>query len=76
MIDLICGLESEKIVSEAQLHRNACGAGAVAASIGAAVAMGAERALLLGHISSAEVSERLWGRESNESVGYAGIVFG
>ncbi len=76
IIDLICGLEPGKIVAEAELHRNACGAGAVAATIGAAVEMGAKRALVLRHICSAEVGERLWGRQSSESVGYAGIVFG
>ncbi len=76
MIDLICRLESEKIVAEAELHRNACGAGAVAATVGAAVQMGAKRAKLLSHICSAQVSERLWGQQSSESVGYAGIVFG
>ncbi len=48
----------------------------IAATIAAAVQMGAERAKLLSHISSAEVSQRLWGRKSSESVGYAGIVFG
>ena len=76
IIELICGLESEKIVAEAELHRNACGAGAVAATVGAAVQMGAKRGKLLSHICSAQVSERLWGRQSSESVGYAGIVFG
>ncbi len=76
IIDLICRLESEKIVAEAELHRNACGAGAVAATVGAAVQMGAKRAKLLSHICSAQVSERLWGQQSSESVGYAGIVFG
>ncbi len=76
IIDLICGLESQKIVSEAKLHRNACGAGAVAATIAAAVQMGAERTLVLSHICSAQVSEKLWGRESSESVGYAGVVLG
>ena len=76
IIELICGLESEKIVSEAQSRRNAWGAGAVAARVAAAVQMGARRALVLSHISSAQVSERLWGEKSTESVGYAGIVFG
>ena len=76
IIELICGLESQKIVGEAQMHRNACGAGAVAATIAAAVQMGAQRAKLLSHISSAQASERLWGRKTSESVGYAGIVFG
>ena len=76
IIELICALESQKIVAEALLHRNACGAGAVAATIAAAVQMGAARANLLSHISSAQVTQRLWGRKSSESVGYAGIVFG
>ncbi len=76
MIELICGLESEKIVAEAQLHRNACGAGAIAATVAAAVQMGAKHAKLLSHTCSAQVSENLWGQQSSESVGYAGIVFG
>ncbi len=76
IIELICGLESEAIVSEAQLRRNACGAGAVAASVAAAAQMGARGALVLSHICSAQVSERLWGEKSTESVGYAGIIFG
>ena len=76
MIELICGLESEKIVAEAQLQRNACGAGAIAATAAAALQMGAKHAKLLSHTCSAQVSEKLWGQQSSESVGYAGIVFG
>ena len=76
IVELICGLESGKIVPEAQLRRNACGAGAVAASVASAAQMGASRGLVLSHICSAQVSERLWGEQSSESVGYAGIVFG
>ena len=76
IIDLICRLESQQIVGEAQLHYNACGAGAVAATVAAAVEMGATRADLLSHICSAEVTEKLWGQQSSESVGYAGFVLG
>ena len=57
-------------------HSNACGAGAVAATIGAAKETGARRAVVLSHICSAEVSEELLGQQSSESVGYSGIVFG
>ncbi len=76
IIELICRLESQKIVAQAQLQRNACGAGAVAATIGAATEMGAKQAKLLSHTCSAQISERLWGQQSSESVGYAGIVLG
>ncbi len=76
IIDLICRLESQNIVSQAQLHHNACGAGAIAATVAAAVQMGAQRAELLSHICSAQIAEKLWGQQSSESVGYAGLVFG
>jgi len=76
IIDLICRLEAEKVVAQAQAHSNACGAGAVAAVIAAARETGARRAVVLSHVCSAEVTEKLWGQQSSESVGYAGIVFG
>ena len=76
IIDLICRMQADKVVAQAQADRSACGAGAVAATIAAARENGADRAVVLGHVSSAEVAEQLWGRGSSESVGYAGIVFG
>ncbi|NIA07375.1 MAG: AmmeMemoRadiSam system protein B [Actinobacteria bacterium] len=76
LIDLICRLEAEKVVAQAQSQRSACGAGAVAATIGAARENAATKAVVLSHVCSAEVSEKLWGQQSSESVGYAGIVFG
>ena len=76
IIDLVCALEAEKIVAHAQAHSNACGAGAVAAVIAAARVTGATKALVLSHICSAQVTQQLWGQQSSESVGYAGIVFG
>ena len=76
IIDLICRLESHNIVAQAQLRHNACGAGAVAATVAAAVQMGAKQAKLLSHICSAQIAEKLWHQQSSESVGYAGLVFG
>lgn len=76
IIDLICRLEAEEVVTQAQKHSNACGAGAVAATIAAAKETGARRAVVLSHICSAEITEELLGQQSSESVGYAGIVFG
>lgn len=76
IIDLICLLEAEKVVAEAQVHSNACGSGAVAAVVAAAKEVGAMRAVVLSHVCSAEVTEKLWGQQSSESVGYAGIVLG
>ena len=76
IIDLICRLEAEKVVAQAQAHNNACGAGAVAATTGAARESAATKAVVLSHTCSAEVTEKLWGQPSSDSVGYAGIVFG
>ena len=72
MIDLILSLAPEQIVPEAELHGNACGAGAVAATVAAVRHLGADGATLLQHTTSHEVPG---GRGGFDSVGYAGIVF-
>jgi AmmeMemoRadiSam system protein B len=65
-------LEADRIVPEAAEHQNACGAGAVAATVAAARKLGAQEGILLSHITSAEV---MGAADANDSVGYAGIVF-
>ena len=75
LIDLICRLEAEKVVAQAQSQRSACGAGAVAATIAAARENTATKAVVLSHVCSAQITQQLWGQQSSESVGYAGIVF-
>jgi AmmeMemoRadiSam system protein B len=72
MIDLVLTLEPEKIVPESRSHQNACGAGAVAATLAAVRHLGADRAVLLQHTTSYEVTGKAGG---SDSVGYAGIVF-
>ena len=76
IIELMLQMQGDEIVAQAQTNANACGAGAAAATVGAAEQMGAAKGVLLSHISSAEVAERLWGEDSSDAVGYAGIVFG
>jgi AmmeMemoRadiSam system protein B len=70
-IELVCSLRGKEVVPEAVNRRNACGSGAVAATLGAVVALGATEGILLDHTTSAEV---LPGDQS-DSVGYAAIVF-
>lgn len=78
MIDCLISMRAEDIVGEAATHHNACGAGALAASVAACRACGAQRGILLDYRTSADVeSSRGWfGRTGSEDmVGYAGVVF-
>ena len=74
-IDLAVALEAEKMVENALEKTNACGPGAVAAAVSAARTLGKDKGVLLAHTDSNEIMERKFGRSSEESVGYAGIVF-
>ena len=76
VLELICGLKESRIVPTAMSDRSACGAGAVAATVAAARQMGAEKAIVLEHTSSAEIARDLWGQDSSDSVGYAAVVLG
>ena len=72
IIELAVQMQTASIVPEAVQHRNACGAGAIAATVAAAQALGAERGYMLEHITSHEVMPE---RRAADAVGYAGIVF-
>ena len=74
-IDLALKMESAAVLENAEENMNACGAGAGAAVIAAAKAMGKSEGILLGHTHSEEVMREKYGRHSEESVGYAGIVY-
>ena len=74
-IDLVCALRADDLVPEATAHHNACNSGAAAATIAAAMALGAETGVLLEHTTSAEVLEGKVPGEQTDSVGYAGVVF-
>lgn len=71
-IELVCDMRTAQIVEEAMTRRNACSAGAVAATMAAVRGLGATRGVLLEHTTSSDV---LAGGEMSDSVGYAGIVF-
>lgn len=74
IIDLCMAMDADRVVPEAIEHRNACGAGAIAATITAAQALGADHATLCRHTTSAEVLGERPGTAAR-SVGYAGICF-
>ena len=74
-IDLALELDPQAILSNAAENRNACGPGAAAATIAAAKKLGRTRGVLLAHTNSNEVMLKKMAATSEESVGYAAIVF-
>ena len=75
MIEAIRAMHEESIVPEARANLNACGAGAVAATIAACKVLGATRAELLEHTTSHDVL-RSMEPDAQDSVGYAGMLIG
>ena len=74
-ISLTLRMEADQIVRAAMDKGNACGPAAVATVVAAAKAMGRIHGTLLGHTTSSEILERKFDQTSEESVGYAAIVF-
>ncbi len=74
-ISLAVEMKAERILTESMENQNACGPGAAAATIAAARALGKTKGVLLAHTHSNEVMERRFGQASEESVGYAAIVY-
>ena len=74
-IDLALELKPEELLASAVNDGNACGPGAVAATVAAAKKLGCKQGLLLGHTTSNEIMQQKMGTTSAEAVGYAGIVF-
>jgi len=76
IIDLMLRLDAEGAVPEAKAQMNACGSGAVAATLAAARELGAKRGCLVHYTTSYDVCrERLGERDSDAAVGYAGVLF-
>ncbi len=74
MVELIRRMDAAGVVREAEAHRSACGAGAVAAMIGAMRELGATQYVELEHRTSADC--RIMGTGDREnSVGYEAGVF-
>ena len=74
-IDLALDMKAQEVMASSIEKEIACGCGAAAAAIVTAKAQGKTKGLLLGHTHSSEVMQRKFGRDSDESVGYAAIVF-
>lgn len=72
IIELALRMRSGDIKKEAQKNHNACGSGALAATVAAAKAMGAEKGYLLEYTTSHDVMPE---GEFEMAVGYAGILF-
>lgn len=72
VIKLILDMRAEEIVAETEAHRSACGGGAIAGTVAAARALGAEKGHLLEYTTSHHVMPR---GPATDFVGYAAIVF-
>ena len=76
MIELMESMSAEQIVGEAHQRGNACGAGAIAATIAACSALGATAGWSLAYTNSYEVMQALYpGHADDTTVGYASVVF-
>jgi AmmeMemoRadiSam system protein B len=74
-IQLALEMQAERLLADVGEKDNACGGGAAAAAVAAAKELGAGKGVLLSHTNSNEVMIRKYNQSSQESVGYAGIVF-
>jgi MEMO1 family protein len=68
-------MDAEHLVESSLQHENACGPAAAAAVVAAAQMAGCKKGFLLSHTNSAMVMKTRFNQSSNESVGYAAIVF-
>lgn len=76
MLDLLVRLDAEAVLPEARRNLNACGAGAVAATLAAARTLGAARGCIVHYTTSWDVMRERMGRTDDEAaVGYVGVVF-
>jgi len=75
LLKLIQTMQAEKVIEETAARHNACGGGAIAATMAACSAMGATRGICLEYTTSAEVMERMHSGGGADCVGYAAVIF-
>ena len=76
MLDLIEAMNAEAVIPEARNHMNACGAGAIAATIAAVREMGAREGKVLAYTNSYEIVHKKTPYDPDDTaVGYASVVF-
>ena len=69
-------MEAETIVPEARERMNACGAGAIAATVAACKRLGAKRGVCLEYTNSYQITHDLNPDHADDTtVGYASVVF-
>ena len=74
-IDLALKLEPEKLLKNAARNNSACGPGAVAATVAVAKQLGKTKGTLLAQTNSNEIMLKKTGTTSQDSVGYAAIIY-
>ncbi|HPD45282.1 MAG TPA: AmmeMemoRadiSam system protein B [Anaerohalosphaeraceae bacterium] len=74
-IRLALSMEPHRLLEVAVQRENACGPGAAAAVVAVASRLGKTQGVLLAHTHSNEVMEERFGQSSEESVGYAAIIY-
>ncbi|MHC4563788.1 MAG: AmmeMemoRadiSam system protein B [Planctomycetota bacterium] len=76
IIDLMATMQADQIVLEAAQRGNACGAGAIAATIAACRQLGATAGACLWYTNSYDVMQQIYpGHGDDTTVGYASVVF-
>jgi MEMO1 family protein len=76
LLSVVTDMQAERIVTEVRQRLNACGGGAIAATMAACREHGAREAMVLRHQSSFEVLREIAPQTPDNAVGYAGVVFG
>jgi hypothetical protein len=74
-IRLALAMASHRLLEAAVQRENACGPGAAATAVAVAARLGKTHGILLAHTHSNEVMEARFHQSSEESVGYAAIIY-
>jgi len=74
-IELALKMKAGRAIESAEENASACGPGAAAALISAMKRLGKTEGKLLAHTHSCEVMQSMYNQTSEESVGYAAIVY-
>ena len=74
-IELALKMEPAELLNNSAENGNACGPGAVAATIAAAKKLGSKKGILLGHTNSNDILLDRSSQPGNDSVGYASILY-
>lgn len=74
-IDSALELDAASLLTTAVENGNACGPGAIAATVTAVKTLGREHGVLLAHTTSNEIMHERMGTTSTDAVGYAAMIF-